>query len=107
MTLTCYLRKFGLELPWFAPVFVLVVVNFDMVVPSTPEAIGLAHRLFMFALALFDVDGSIAFGFAVVAHGIGFLMVTLVGLVSTWREGLRVRDLSGADVDVLEPSADA
>lgn len=106
VTLTCYLHAFDLALPWFAPVFVLVVVNFGMVVPSTPGAIGLAHGLFVFALALFDVDRSVSLGFAVVAHGIGFSLVTLIGLGCTWREGLRVRDLSGSDTEVLEPPQD-
>lgn len=82
------LRAFGLDLSWYVIVFVIVIVNFGMVIPSSPGAIGVAHALYVFSLSLFDVSKNEAFGVAVLVHGICFLTVVFCGLISLWQEGL-------------------
>lgn len=88
-----YILASGFNLPWYAPVFVLVIVNFGIIVPSSPGAVGLAHILYVYSLSLFGVGRSEALAFAVVVHGIGFLLVVGVGLVSTWIEGVSLREI--------------
>ncbi len=92
-TLYAFTRAFDLNLPWYAPVFIIVITNFGMMLPSSPGAIGLAHFLYVYALSRFLIDKSEALSFAVFAHAIGFLAVVLIGLVFVWREGLTFRDL--------------
>lgn len=88
-----YMAASGFNLPWYAPVFVLVIVNFGIIVPSSPGAVGLAHILYVYALSLFGVGKTEALTYAVVVHGIGFLLVVGVGLLSAWAEGLSFGDI--------------
>lgn len=95
VTLQCYLQGFGLHLPWFAPILLVVVANLGTMVPSSPGGVGVAHLLYAYALSVFEVDMSTAIAFAVVAHGIGYLSVVAVGLVALWYEGIALKDLGG------------
>ena len=82
------LIAFNIDIPWYAPIFVIVIGNFGMMIPSSPGFIGVAHFLYVFSLSLFNIDKSTALGFAIALHGVGFLMVVGTGIVSLWYEGL-------------------
>ena len=84
-----FLLAFGLHLPWYAPIFVLVVTNLGMMVPSSPGAVGVAHLLYIVSLAPFGVDKTMALAVGVVIHGLGYLQIVLLGLVALWREHVR------------------
>ena len=109
LTLTCYLRAFELYLPWYAPIFIVVITNFGMLLPSSPGAVGLAHFLYVFALSRFMVDKDIALAYAVAAHAVGFLIVVVTGLCCLWHEGLSLGQLreSGVPVQDTMPRSDS
>jgi len=67
-----YLAAFGLDLPWYAPVFVIVVSNLGMMIPSSPGFVGVAHFLYVSSLSVFGVIKSRALAFAIVVHGVSF-----------------------------------
>jgi len=83
-----FLFAFGLDLPWYAPIFIIVVSNFGMMIPSSPGFIGVAHFLYVFSLSIFGVSKSTALAFAIVTHGISIIVIILIGLISLWIEGL-------------------
>lgn len=93
MAVFCILA-FGLHLPWYAPLFAVVITNFGMMIPSSPGAIGVAHALFVLSLSLFGTSNSTAFGVAVLVHGIGYLVVVFAGFISLWEEGLSFSQLT-------------
>jgi uncharacterized protein (TIRG00374 family) len=94
LTVRYYLVSFGIDVPWYAPIFVIVVTNLGMMVPSSPGFIGVAHFLYVFSLSLFGVNKNTALGFAIVIHGISFVLIVLLGLVSLWKEGLSFSNIS-------------
>jgi uncharacterized protein (TIRG00374 family) len=96
LTLQSYLSAFGLDLPWHAPLFAIVVSNLGMMIPSSPGFVGVAHFLYVLSLSVFGVDRATALAFAVVAHGVSAGVVVLAGLLSLWSEGLRFSHLAQA-----------
>jgi len=89
-----YCKAFGLTLPWYAPLIVVVISNFGMALPLSPGAIGVAHFCYVFSLGLFHVDKSTGLSFATVVHAVGCMTVILVGMYCTWKEGLSLMKLS-------------
>ena len=88
----CFLNAFCLNLPWYVSIFVLVVTNLGMMVPSSPGAIGVAHLLYILALAPFGVDKTTALAVGVVIHGTAYLQIILIGVVSLWKEKIGFRE---------------
>ena len=76
----CNVRAFALPVPWYAALFVMLVVNLGGVIPASPGSIGLYHYLTIVALAVWMSDADRALGFAVVAHATGLAVVMLLGL---------------------------
>jgi glycosyltransferase 2 family protein len=76
----CNLRAMSISAPWYAALFVLLVVNLGGVIPASPGSIGVYHYLAVLALSVWMVDGGVALGFAAVAHAMGILVVTVAGL---------------------------
>jgi uncharacterized protein (TIRG00374 family) len=78
----CNMRAFALPVPWYAALFVLLVVNLGGVIPASPGSIGVYHYLTIIALGVWMSDADRALGFAVVAHATGMVVITLLGLAS-------------------------
>lgn len=71
-----------------AAVFVMVVANLGVLIPSSPGYIGTFHFFAMSALAVFGAARETALSYAVVCHGMQYLLVTGLGLVFLWRENI-------------------
>ena len=84
------------HLPWSASLVVLVITTVSIVVPSSPGYVGTYHWLCMVALRLFGVSESPALSFAIVAHAISVLPVSLVGGVLAWKEGISISKVERA-----------
>lgn len=82
-----YLKAFHLDLPWLAAMFTVMAVNLGTMVPSSPGAFGVAHFMFVLALGMWGVDREVALGFAVVRHGVTYLLTTGLGLLCLWTTG--------------------
>jgi uncharacterized protein (TIRG00374 family) len=77
-------------LPWHASLVVLALTTVSVVVPSTPGYVGTFHYLCQVALLMFGVPASEALSYAIVAHAVGVLPVTLVGLAAAQVEGVAI-----------------
>ena len=87
-------QAFHMVLPSWAPMFILLVVNLAIALPSTPGHFGTFEYAIIFALvAQFHLPKETALGFALVYHLIQWIPITLWGWILLGRMGLRVKDL--------------
>lgn len=95
-----YLQKsFHLDLPSWAPLLILLVVNLAIALPATPGHFGTFEYAIIFALvARFGLPKETALGFALVYHLIQWIPVTLWGWILLGRMGLHVKDLPADSV---------
>jgi uncharacterized protein (TIRG00374 family) len=104
----CWVLAFHLPVPWYAGLFVLVVINLGGAIPSSPGAIGVYHYLAVLAVSVWEVDKSAALGYAIATHGLNLVLTTLLGLALLWRENLDLVDLRSVEyapallVDTME-----
>jgi len=93
MNFTC-LEAFGMvtahRLPWYVGLVVLVFTTLSVVIPSTPGYVGTYHYLCQLSLVMFGVSASEALSFAVIAHLVNVVPVSLVGLVCANYEGVAI-----------------
>lgn len=82
----CWVRAFHLPVPWYAGLFVLVVVNLGSAIPSSPGFVGVYHYLVVLALSVWLPDKSTALGYAIATHGLNMAVNVLLGGVCLWRE---------------------
>jgi uncharacterized protein (TIRG00374 family) len=90
VSMWCFVRAFQLDLPWEAAVLVLVVTNLGGAIPSSPGSIGVYEFLTLLALSVWISDESAMLGFATVTHVATLGWSIVLGLVATWREGVRL-----------------
>jgi uncharacterized membrane protein YbhN (UPF0104 family) len=81
-------RMCGLFLPVVAPVVVMVILAFGLMIPSAPGFVGTFQWFTVAGLSLFTVEESRAFGFSIVFHATQFFTITAFGLVALYRTGL-------------------
>jgi uncharacterized protein (TIRG00374 family) len=86
----------GLLLPVWAPLFLLVVLQAGVAVPSSPGQIGVFHYLTVLALSVFGVPRESALGCGVVLHLIIYLPTVLIGVWCLGRENLTWQKLTEA-----------
>ena len=67
------LAALNIDAPWYAPLVVLVTMNFGTSIPAVPGNLGVAHVLAFASISLFGVSTSDATAYALLAHGIPFV----------------------------------
>lgn len=94
-------RGFDLALPagamLLAPVFLLVVVNLGIMLPSAPGYVGTFQAFAVLALSAFGVQRETALVIAVISHGMQYLLVTGLGLLFLWRGRLSLLQISAQE----------
>jgi len=78
------LRALGIPLPFAAALFVLVVLQVGVAVPSAPGKLGVFHYLCVLALSVFGIDKSIALGYAVLLYFVVFVPPVVLGALGLW-----------------------
>ena len=89
VSIRVWIWAFDLDLPWFAPVVVLAFLSVGMAVPSTPGHIGTFHFFTMTAMTTLGVAAATATSFAVVAHFVAVVPLTLVAVPLLLGDALR------------------
>lgn len=83
MTHMCSIRiwiwAFGWDLPWYAPLVILIFISFGTMLPATPGYVGTYHYFTKMALSLFGVAASAAATFAIVGHAMAIVPFTILG----------------------------
>jgi uncharacterized protein (TIRG00374 family) len=70
--------------------FLLVVLQLGVAVPSSPGRLGVYHYLCIQALAVFGVSGAEALSYAVILHLISVVLPVALGASLAWRLGVRI-----------------
>lgn len=84
----------GTPLPFAAAMLVMTVTSLGVVVPSSPGYVGVFHYVAVLVLTtIYSADKSNALSYAVVIHALSYLMLTLLGIFSIWKEGLTYQRL--------------
>ncbi|MBI4531471.1 MAG: flippase-like domain-containing protein [Candidatus Latescibacteria bacterium] len=87
----------GLSLPIAAPVVVMAILAFGLMIPSAPGFVGTFQWFTVAGLSLFAVGESRALSFSLVFHATQFFTITSFGLVALYREGLSLGTLRYAN----------
>ncbi|MBI4321283.1 MAG: flippase-like domain-containing protein [Chloroflexi bacterium] len=101
-----YLIMRGFSLPLagaasvFAAIFLLVIVNLGIMVPSAPGYVGTFQFFGVLALSAFGVRRETALSVAIVSHTMQYILVTSIGLFFVWRMHLSWQRL-GKDAQEL------
>lgn len=95
-----------IQVPPVASVFLLVVLQIGVRVPSSPGSIGVFHYLSVITLSLFGVDKSVALSYGVMLHLVTYLPASLLGSVYLAKAGYSLGQLR-QDVASVNGSAES
>ena len=73
------LKAFQLDLPITASLFISVVVNIGVMIPSSPGFIGVFQYLCVLSLSFFQVPKEVALSFSFLVHMVMYIPPTLLG----------------------------
>lgn len=94
-----WLLAFNLPLPWFAGIFVLVVINLGSAIPSSPGYVGVYHYLAVLALSAWGVERSPALAYGIGTHALNMIANVSLGAFFVAREGVSLHDLRTETVE--------
>jgi len=103
LTIQCWLWAFGIELPLYAPLIVMVFLSIGTMVPSSPGFIGTFHFSVAYALELLGVDPSTAASVAIAGHFMATVPWTIIGLFVSLPAIRGVWKRGGAGAHRVEP----
>jgi uncharacterized protein (TIRG00374 family) len=84
------LRALRIDASFTSSLFVLIVLQAGITIPSVPGKIGVFEYLCVLALGIFSVDRTLALSYGVLLHAIVFLPTTIAGLLFLWNTGLPI-----------------
>jgi len=87
---------FGISVPSVAALFLLVVLQIGIRVPSSLGGIGVFQYLCVLALSVFSVDRSLALSYGFVLQFIVFVPGSILGAFYLWRENQDLQKLQAA-----------
>jgi uncharacterized protein (TIRG00374 family) len=84
---------FDLDVPWHAAFVLQSLVNFGLVIPSTPGFVGVFEVLVRGVLVLYGIDATAAVSYAVAYHFCSYLPITVLGLGSLAHAHIRMGEV--------------
>jgi uncharacterized membrane protein YbhN (UPF0104 family) len=91
----CLGRAFGLELPFAEALLVMTGANLVLSTPLTPGHVGPYQVAVTEVAVLLGIDRALAGSYAIGAHLLLLLTVSVMGIAAAWALGLSPRDLLG------------
>lgn len=88
---------FGMELQFSHATILLVVIALSVMVPAAPGFVGTFHYACSVTLTLMAIEPTIAKGYAIVAHVMSMLPITIVGFLFMWWENISILELQKKD----------
>jgi uncharacterized protein (TIRG00374 family) len=93
---------FGLPPTFLMALFLLVVLQGGVAIPSTPGKIGVFQYLCVAAMSVFGVPSSVSFSYGVVLYAIAFGVIGVWAALALWSRSLNVRRLREATAELPE-----
>lgn len=88
------MRGVGLNLPFAAAVFTLVVANLGIMIPSSPGNIGTMQYFCILALSIYSISKTSALAYSLVLHAEIYFPITILGIVFLSQTGLSLKNIS-------------
>ncbi len=80
-------------LPFYAPIFIMVVTALGVSVPSTPGYVGPYDAACKYAVLALGGETNIASGFTIVLHLSQIIPVVIIGFYYLWKQNLSLKQL--------------
>lgn len=77
-----------------ASVFMMVLINLGIMIPAAPGGVGPFEAAAIFSLGVFNVNATLAASVALSTHVVQYFLVTGLGLLFVWREGISIAQAS-------------
>jgi uncharacterized protein (TIRG00374 family) len=87
-----------------AAILAMVATNMGSLIPSSPGYVGPFEYFGTLALVAFGVEKELALSYTIVSHAMQYILVTGIGLLSLWSEGLT---LASIDAKAVGPQGEA
>ncbi|MBI3537713.1 MAG: flippase-like domain-containing protein [Chloroflexi bacterium] len=75
----------------------MVLINLGIMIPAAPGGLGPYEAAGIFALSAFTVNANAAASFALAMHATQYLLITSLGFIFIWREGVSLVEMSTVD----------
>ncbi|MBI3741371.1 MAG: flippase-like domain-containing protein [Chloroflexi bacterium] len=80
-----------------AAAMTMVLINLGIMIPAAPGGLGPYEAAGIFALSAFTVNANAAASFALAMHATQYLLITSLGFIFIWREGVSLVEMSTVD----------
>ncbi len=87
------MRSYGLDLPFFAAVVVVLIINLGVSLPNAPANVGSYQFFCVLGLSVFQIEKSTATGFSFFAFVMLTLPFLILGFIALIRSGLSLRSM--------------
>ncbi len=74
-------QAMGLDLSFLAAIFLIVVLNFGLMLPSSPGGLGVFEFMVILALKPFGIEKEVALGLGFLFHMLQYLLTLVVGWI--------------------------
>lgn len=81
-------------------VVTMALINLGIMIPAAPGGLGPYEAAGVFALSTLQVNETAAASIALASHSMQYLLITALGIVLAWREGLLLIQTREDDVEV-------
>jgi hypothetical protein len=95
MNTLCVFKALDIDATLQSALFIIIIVAFAVSIPSAPGFVGTYHLAAQKALELWVVESPETLkAFAILAHAVSFIPVTVVGLIFLWVSRISFKELS-------------
>jgi uncharacterized protein (TIRG00374 family) len=88
------MRGFYIDQPFSIAILVLCSLGISSVIPSSPGYIGVTHAVVVFVLTFVGVNKEIALSYAIMLHGLSFIMQILLGGFYSFHESISITKIN-------------
>jgi len=81
------------HLPFWAAVFVLIVISMGIAIPSSPGYIGTFQYFAILGLGVFGIDKNTALTYSLVLHVSQWIIITVIGWIYLYHERISFSDI--------------
>lgn len=91
--------SFSLGLGFSAGLFVLSLISFSTMIPSTSVFLGPYQVAYLMALGIFGIDKSTALAVSTVHQGLLMIMLTIIGIFFLLKFNISMKDINNGSMD--------
>lgn len=85
------LKAYNLNFAWILPLFLLVLLNIGMIIPTVTASLGVYQFFSIVALTYFGIEKSIALGFSFILQAVDFIPSTFLGLLFFSKDNISLK----------------